>query len=188
MATKARERLLQTAEELFYAEGIRACGVERILEVSGVGRASFYRHFQSKDELVLEVLRGRDVRWRAWLEEAVAARGLPATERPAAVFDALAERFGWQDFRGCAFINTMVEAADPQSAAFQAAADHKRRVVAYLDRLLDEAGYAGHKALARQFMLLVDGAIVAALRDRTTESAGSAKAVAVALLAAQRAP
>jgi AcrR family transcriptional regulator len=188
MATKARERLMQSAERLFYAEGIRATGIERILEESGVGRASFYRLFRSKDDLVVEVLRSRDSRWRAWLEDAVTARGLPAAGRPVAVFDALAERFGRHDFRGCAFINTMVETADPVSPAFRAAAEHKRRVVAYLDRLLTEAGYAGHEALARQFLLLVDGAIVTALRERTNEPAGSAKAVAIALLAAQPAP
>jgi AcrR family transcriptional regulator len=186
MATKARERLLQAADELFYAEGIRACGIERILQESGVGRASFYRHFQSKDDLVVEVLRVRDARWRAWLEEAVTARGLPAADRPAAVFDALGERFARPDFRGCAFINTMVEAADPASHAFRAAAEHKRRVLAYLDQLLAQAGYARHEALARQFALLVDGAIVTALRERTVEPAARAKAVAVALLTAQR--
>ena len=67
MPVNARERLLETAERLFYAEGIRAVGVERILEESGVGRASFYRHFASKDDLVVEVLRRRDEAWRAWL-------------------------------------------------------------------------------------------------------------------------
>src|SRR5436190_23651368 len=101
MATHARERLLDAAEELFYAEGIRGVGVERILAESGVGRASFYRHFQSKDELVVAVLRARDERWRLWLDEAVTAHG----GGPLAVFDALAERFAAVDFRGCAFIN-----------------------------------------------------------------------------------
>src|ERR1700754_2329559 len=103
MATHARERLLRTAEQLFYAEGVRAVGVERLLTVSGVGRASFYRHFASKDDLVVAVLRNYDEAWRGWLTQRVQELG----GDPLAVFDALAERFASADFRGCASINTM---------------------------------------------------------------------------------
>ena len=183
MAVRARERLLTTAEELFYAEGIRAVGVERILSESGVGRASFYRHFASKDDLVVAVLSGRDERWRDWLRAAVDGYGLPAADRPLAVFDALAERFSRDDFRGCAFINTMIEAADRDSAAHRVAAEHKASVTAYLDRLLADAGRADHAALAPELMLLVDGAIVTALREGTPEPAARAKRIAAALLA-----
>lgn len=184
MATQARARLLSTAEELFYAEGIRAVGVDRILGVSGVGRASFYRHFAGKDDLVVAVLQGRDTRWRAWLRESVDARELPPGQRPLAVFDALAERFARQDFRGCAFVNTMVEAADRDSAAHRVAAAHKEGVTAYLDGLLADAGYADHTALAEQLVLLVDGAIVTAVREGTPEPALRARRIAAALLAA----
>ncbi len=180
MATNARSRLLETAERLFYAEGIRGVGIERILAESGVGRASLYRHFPSKDDLVVAVLRERDERWRRWLAEAVTARG----DEPLAVFDALEERFAAADFRGCAFINTMVETADPKSAAHRAAAEHKTRVIAYLDGLLTARGRTDHAALARQFMLLMDGAIVTALRERAVAPAQQAKAVATALLGA----
>ncbi|WP_280240756.1 TetR/AcrR family transcriptional regulator [Nocardia abscessus] len=67
MATRAKQRLLTTAEDLFYAEGIRAVGIDRLLHESGVGRASFYRHFASKDDLVVAVLEDRDRRWLTWL-------------------------------------------------------------------------------------------------------------------------
>ncbi|MEU8033329.1 TetR family transcriptional regulator [Streptomyces sp. NPDC049099] len=186
MATQARARLLDAAEDLFYAEGIRAVGVDRILSVSGVGRASFYRHFASKDELVVAVIQGRDMRWRQWLRESVEARELPPEQRPLAVFDALAERFARQDFRGCAFINTMVEAADRDSAAHQVAAAHKRKVVDYLDQLLADAGYAEHAALADQLVLLIDGAIVTAVREGTVEPALRARRIAASVLAAER--
>lgn len=92
---------------------MRAVGVERILGDSGVGRASFYRHFPGKDDLVIAVPQGRDERWRAWLAERDEAHG----GGPLAVFDALVERFAAADFRGCAFINTMVESANPDSSA-----------------------------------------------------------------------
>jgi AcrR family transcriptional regulator len=188
MAVQARERLLATAEDLFYAEGIRAVGVERILSVSGVGRASFYRHFPGKDDLVVAVLSGRDERWRAWLRESVEARDLPPEDRPVAVFEALADRFAHDDFRGCAFLNTMIEAADRDSAAHQVAAAHKAKVTAYLDGLLTEAGREDHAALAAEFVLLVDGAIVTALREGTPDAALRAGNIARALLAAERQP
>ncbi|MFF5209220.1 TetR/AcrR family transcriptional regulator [Streptosporangium sp. NPDC000396] len=178
MPTNARERLLVTAEELFYAEGIRAVGVERILSASGVGRASLYRHFPGKDDLVVAVLERRDQQWRAWLAERVAALG----GGPLNVFDALAERFARADFRGCAFINTIVETADPDSAAHRVAAGHKERVTAYVAGLLAEDGHPDADELARELVLLADGAIVTALRERTTAPAHRARAVAAALL------
>lgn len=188
MAVNARERLLTTAEDLFYAEGVRAVGVERILSASGVGRASFYRHFAGKDELVVAVLSGRDVRWRDWLRSAVDGYGRPAAERPLAVFDALVERFTGDGFRGCAFINTMIEAADPDSAAHRIAAEHKSAVTEYLDTLLADAGRDDHAELAPQLMLLVDGAIVTALREGSLDAAVRAKRIAEALLARQPDP
>lgn len=170
---------MSTAEELFYAEGVRAVGVERLLEVSGVGRASFYRHFSGKESLVLEVLRDRDRRWRAWLAEAVATRG----GTPLSVFDALAERFESADFRGCAFINIMVENADPDCAVHRLADDHKRAVTHFVAGLLAGAGHTEPDELAAQFVLLMDGANVTALRTRDAEPAYRAKSVAAALLA-----
>jgi AcrR family transcriptional regulator len=179
MPTQARERLVQVAEDLFYREGIRAVGVERLLAVSGVGRASFYRHFSSKDDLVVTMLRSLGERWRRWLDERVTARG----GEPLAVFDALAERFDSAGFRGCAAINTMVETADPTSAAHRAAAEHKEAVIGYLDTMLAAAGHHDHARLAEQFMLLIDGATVTALREGSSEPARQARAIASVLLA-----
>ncbi|WP_194921382.1 TetR/AcrR family transcriptional regulator, partial [Catenulispora rubra] len=183
MAVQARERLLTAAEDLFYAEGIRAVGVERILTVSGVGRASFYRHFASKDELVIAVLTRTDERWRAWLQETIAGYGLPAGERPIAVFDALGEWLDGAGYRGCAFINAMVEAADRNSPVHEVAVAHKDAVTDYLDRLLAEAGRDDHESLAPELMLLVEGALVTSLREGTSEGAARAGRIARVLLA-----
>ncbi|MGW5222068.1 TetR/AcrR family transcriptional regulator [Nocardia sp. NPDC004085] len=183
MPTQAKQRLLTTAEELFYAEGIRAVGLDRLLQESGVGRASFYRHFASKDDLVVAVLEDRDHRWLDWLRESVEQTGDPAA-RPLAVFDALARRFARKDFRGCAFINTMVEVADRESAAHQVADRHKRRVIDYLNELLTEAGQSDAGELAAELALLVDGAIVTAVREGTPDAASRARAIAERLLAA----
>jgi AcrR family transcriptional regulator len=179
MPTRARDRLLQAAEDLFYAEGIQAVGVDRLLSVSGVGRASVYRHFASKEALVEAVLQRRDEHWRQWLAEAVAAHG----GGPLAVFDALAEDAQDPRFRGCAFINAMAETADPGSAVYRLAAEHKSKVTAFLDRLIQESGRRGHRELAEQFVLLMDGAIVTAMRERTGEPARRARRIAELLLA-----
>lgn len=182
MANRARDRLLRTAEELFYAEGTRAVGIDRILAESGVGKASLYRHFESKDDLVIAVLQQRDESWRAWLRDSVDGLDLPSSERPLAIFDALAERFARRDFRGCAFINTMVEAADPQGPVHEAAAVHKRRLTGYVDSLLEDGGWADHRRLAEELVLLIDGAIVTALREGTPDAAAKARRVARMLL------
>jgi AcrR family transcriptional regulator len=187
VARHARERLLDTAERLFYAEGIRAVGIDRILAESGVGKASLYRHFPAKDDLVLAVLRRRDGVWRQWLQDAVDKRNVPPAQRPLAVFDALAERFAWADFRGCAFINTIVEAADPESPAHVVADEHKRRLTGYLAGLLAAAGHPEPEATAPQLTLLVDGAIVTALRERSPAAAQMARGIAEALLATRTA-
>ncbi|MCC3327937.1 TetR/AcrR family transcriptional regulator [Nocardia abscessus] len=182
MATRAKQRLLTTAEDLFYAEGIRAVGIDRLLHESGVGRASFYRHFASKDDLVVAVLEDRDRRWLDWLRESVETAADDPAARPLAVFDALADRFARKDFRGCAFINTMVEVADRDSAAHRAADRHKRRVTAYLSELLTDAGRSDAAELAAELALLVDGAIVTAVREGTPDAAARACAIAQRLL------
>jgi AcrR family transcriptional regulator len=183
VARHAGERLLDTAERFFYAEGIRAVGIDRILAESGVGKASLYRHFATKDELVVAVLRRRDEAWRRWLRDAVAERDLPPAQRPLAVFDALAERFRGKDYRGCAFINTIVEVADPTSPAHAVANEHKRRLTGYLADLLADAGRADSRAMAARLVLLVDGAIVTSVRERSADAAEVARGIAAVLLA-----
>ncbi|WP_018681943.1 TetR/AcrR family transcriptional regulator [Actinokineospora enzanensis] len=178
MPTQARERLLRAAEELFYAEGIRAVGVERLLTVSGVGRASFYRHFDGKDDLVVATIRSYSAHRLAWLREAVAA----ADGDPLAAFDALAASFGAPDYRGCASINAMVEAADPASAAHLAAADHKIALTTFLRDRLTARGHTD-PGLAEKLVLLLDGATVTALRERSARPARQARELAELMLA-----
>ena len=172
MPTAARARLLATAERLFHAEGVRAVGVERLLAESGVGRASFYRHFPGKDDLVLAVLEQRLARWRAGLTAAVAQRGGGVL----AVFDEIDAQAGDPEFRGCAAINAMVEAADRGSPAHRIAAAHKEALAAWLGDLTGDAD------LGATLLLLVDGALVTALRDPAAGAGRRARAVAERLL------
>jgi len=177
-----RERILQTAAELFYAEGIRAVGVDTIIANANVAKASFYKHFPSKDDLVLEFLKRRDAFWRDWLVSGVERLSPDAAGRPLAVFDALAERFVTKGFRGCAFINTIVELANRNHAAHVASDEHKRAVTSYLRGLLKAAGVAKPDGLAHEFMILMDGAIVTAVREGSPRAALAAKRIAAILL------
>jgi AcrR family transcriptional regulator len=184
--TSPHQRILETASEMFYAEGIRAVGIDAIIARAAVAKASFYKYFPSKDDLVVAYLERRDEMWRRWLEESVDRLAKSATARPLAVFDALAERFATADFRGCAFINSMAELADRGHAAHVAAARHKQKLTAFLRKLLAEAGIANPNPLAEQFMILIDGSIVTALRKGDPAAAKVAKQIAAMLLRGAR--
>lgn len=181
-----RDRILEVASNLFYENGIRAVGVDTIVAQSSVAKMTFYKHFKSKDLLVLEFLNQRDEMWRAWFESAVHRLAPKTEDRPLAIFDALEERFSRKDFRGCAFINTMVEMADGDHVAHQVAATHKQKVQGIVRSLLREAGVNKPEKLARQFLLLMDGAIVTAVRERKPGSANAAKKIATTLLSVSK--
>lgn len=177
-----RDRILNVASQLFYQQGIRAVGIDTIIAQADVAKMTFYKHFKSKDLLVVEFLKRRDVMWRSWFEAAVKRLAPQPKDRPLAIFDALEERFSRQDFRGCAFINTMVEIADGDHMAHQAASEHKRMVKGLVRGFLLEAGVGDPDELADAFLLLMDGAIITAVRERKPGSAKSAKKIAAILL------
>lgn len=180
-----RTRILQTAEALFYRHGIRSIGVDRLIAESGVAKATFYRHFPSKDDLALAFIRERDAAWRAWLADTVARLAPQPQARPLAIFDAIRERFEDPEFRGCAFSNSIAEVAQGDSAVHLAAAEHKRAVTAMISGYLRDAGVtraARREELARALMLLLDGAIVTAVREQSPAAADAAKRIAAVLL------
>ena len=122
------ERILKVADKLFYQDGIRAVGVDRLISESGVAKASFYRAFPSKDDLVAAWLDLRDQHWRAWLHATIEQLAPRAQDKPLAVFDALDTRFRQPTFRGCAFINTITELARLDHPGALAARRHKESV------------------------------------------------------------
>lgn len=185
--SKVRERILEVASELFYERGIQAVGVDAIIAGADVARMSFYRHFKSKEGLALAFLERRDQRFRSWLEGEVDRLAPDPRDRPLAVFDALALRFSPEGYRGCAFLNTMAETPDRNDALHRAAARHKEKVQDYLARLLRDAGLDA--GLASDLLLLVDGAVVSAVREGSPAPAQRARRLAALLLdAGSRAP
>ncbi len=181
-ARSARERILDAASTSFYREGIRAVGVDAVIAEAGVAKATLYRHFPSKDDLVVAFLERRDVRWRAWFAEAVERIAPDPATRPLAVFDALGEWFASDDFRGCAFLNAAAEIADPAHPARAAVRMHEERLAEYIATICSGAGLPDPAATAADIFLLVEGAIVCALVEGSAHPAARARATALRLL------
>jgi AcrR family transcriptional regulator len=161
--TVARERILDAAYDLFSRRGIRAVGIDSIIERSGVARMTLYRHFGSKDALVLAFLERREQRWtRDWLQREVEERTADPAERLLAIFDVFDAWFQQPEFEGCSFINVLLEIADPASDLHRASTDHLARIRDFVEGLAADAGVADPEALARQWHILMKGSIVSA--------------------------
>lgn len=182
----ARDRILAAAADLFYQEGIQNVGIDRIIATSGVAKMSLYNHFKSKDALVAAWLQQRDEAWRSWFQGRVEALATSPSDRLLVIFDALGEWFAQSDFRGCAFLNTTVELADPAHPGCQVAAAHQQAVADYLLDLVEQADLPEPQAIAQQLLILIEGAIVTALAQRSPAPAQQAKQVAEVLLASKQ--
>jgi AcrR family transcriptional regulator len=179
----ARERILDTAYELFSRHGTRAVGVDRIIAECGIAKMTLYRNFPSKDDLILAFLEQRAERWtHEWLEsEAVRAGGGDPAQRLLAVFDTFDGWFRREDFEGCSFINVMLEVVEPESPVRQASVRHLESIRAFLRGLAAEAGIEDAEGFARQWHILMKGSIVAAAEgDR--DAAQRAKQIGATLL------
>ena len=182
MARNLRERLVDTALELFYKHGYRATGIDKILTVSGVSKMTLYKYFKSKDELILATLRRQDERLRNWLMKEIEQRGRTPHERILAIFDALAEWFSKPQYHGCPFINVTAEYSEVGDPIHAFAAEHKRLLTNYICRLAKEAKATDPDYLAQQLMLLVDGAIVSAKISHSGKAASNGRRIAEILL------
>ena len=152
----ARERILDTAYELFSRNGIRAVGVDRVIAESGVAKMTLYRHFASKDELVLEFMRRREERWtKEWLQAEVEQLADDPGERLLAIFDVFDAWFRQADFEGCTFINVLLEITDPESPLRQASVVHLANIRVFLEGLGTEAGVADPEDFARRWHILM---------------------------------
>jgi AcrR family transcriptional regulator len=165
-----RERVLAAASRLFGREGIRAVGVDRIAAEAAVGKMTLYRHFATKDDLVVAVLEERDGPARAALQAAIDHAGDDPRARLLAPFAMLEPWFTSRGFRGCPFMNASLELHDPGHPARAVARRHKaatRDAFAHAARAVDTID--DPDALADQLALLFDGAIAQAqMRDPAT--------------------
>lgn len=164
--SEARERLLATATQLFYNEGINSVGVDRIVSESRVTLATFYRHFPGKQDLVVAYLQG--------VHDAVAERAAALTDRAQgrelvrALGAEVVAEIGHASFRGCAFINAASEFEDPEGSVRRVVAAHRRWYYDLMRRAFAEAGHGLPANAARHFLMLRDGAVTAGYLDSTT--------------------
>ena len=165
----ARDRILLTAHDLFYRHGIRATGIDRVIAEAGVTKVTFYRHFPSKNDLVLAFLAYRHQTWMAWFTGAL-SRHVSHQARPLdALVPALREWMDSDPYRGCAFINATAELGSTSPEATAIVREHKADMTAAIATLLPPG--RGRKADAEAIALAVDGAIVHAQMDARPDAA-----------------
>jgi AcrR family transcriptional regulator len=155
----ARGRVLSTAYNLFCSQGVHATGIDRVVAEAGVAKMTLYRHFRSKEDLVLAVLDLREELWsNRWLIAEATRRGDTPRERLLAIFDLFDGWFHQPDYEGCLLNNVLLESRDlPIRAACIAKRDN---VLAFLQSLTEEAAVRDPDTLARQWRMLMTGAMV----------------------------
>lgn len=171
MTLSARDRILVTAHDLFYAGGVRATGVDRIIAESGVAKLTFYRHFPSKDELVMAFLNYRHERWMAWFVDALGRHGATSGGGLLPLLKTMKEWFEDPVFRGCAFINVVAEMGGSQPGMMRIAQSHKDDMLRVIEDLLP----AANAGLANAAAMAVDGAIVRAQMEAASPLSAAQK-------------
>jgi AcrR family transcriptional regulator len=176
----ARDRLLAAANELFYEEGVRTVGIDRVIERAGVAKASLYNTFGSKEELVRAYLAGRHASRQERVMRSLDRFSNPR-DRLLGIYDVLAEVFSEPGYRGCAFHNASAESAAGSSVE-QVCDSTRAWTRSLFTDLAREAGALDPAGLATQLVLLYDGATTGAQMDRNPATAATAKAIAANLL------
>ena len=172
----AKQRLLQAADELFYNEGIHAVSIDRVIAHAGVAKGSLYYSFAGKDDLVRGYLTERHGKWADRVSAGIEAHTDPR-ERILAVYDALGALFAEPDYRGCAFMNALAEAA-PDSVEAQAATTYRAWVRTLFLGLAADADAEDPKQLAESLVVLYDGAVATAQMDKAPQAAQTARHLA----------
>jgi AcrR family transcriptional regulator len=173
-----KERILKTADRLFYLQGIRAIGVDTIAAEIGISKRTLYNHFPSKDALIAAYLERRFVRPPP---SEPAPSATTAAAQILATFDSLERRFASPDFRGCPFVNAVAEVGEDRTVKKIAKAFKENRRIWFRDRLA-ELGVTDAESLATQLVLLVDGSIAQDLVRDDPAMARAAKEAAKVLL------
>ncbi|OWT71399.1 MULTISPECIES: TetR/AcrR family transcriptional regulator [unclassified Achromobacter] len=160
-----RERILHAAHALFYGQGIRATGVDKIIEAAAVTKVTFYRHYPSKELLVAAYLEFRHERWMQWFRDGLASNLAAGASRIDALALTLRDWFDSAEFRGCAFLNAAAEFGATHPEILKVVRDHKNDVARCLDEIFESPG----GTLGRPLTVAIDGAIVHAQMGEPTD-------------------
>jgi AcrR family transcriptional regulator len=181
MPSDTRQRLIDAAVARFYRDGFRNVGIDQILSDVGISKTAFYKHFESKDDLMLAVLEHKNQWLQKLLRETCAGGGVRAPADPLrALFDVVQQFTEADDFQGCFFVNVAMEFPLPHEPAHRAAAEHKRAIEAVVREIAEQAGAADPHALAQDLCLIMEGAYV------TRQVTGDPQAAAIARRVADR--
>jgi len=177
--------VLSTASDLFYRKGFRAVGVDTVVSESAVAKMTLYKHFPSKDSLIVAVLEAQSGAFRAWLGKCVEERAGNARGRLVALFDVLGEWFSSEGYQGDACLNAAVELRDPSHPAWKAILAHTSWLRGYIGALVEQAELSEPESTADALYLLVQGAIVGAQLGSVARSASAAGNMARVLIEAR---
>jgi len=181
----ARERILDAAYELFSRRAIRDVGIDEVIERAEVAKATLYRHFPSKDDLVIAFLGCREERWTvAWVEAEARRRGDTPEDQLLAIFELFDEWFHRDDFEACSFVNVLLEMG-PAHPVGRASVRHLATIRSIVVRLAEEAGLRDPEAFARSWHILMKGSIVSAA-EGDAEAARRARSMAQLLIEQHR--
>jgi AcrR family transcriptional regulator len=181
----ARDRILTAAYELFAHRGIRDVGVDEVIDAAGVAKASLYRHFPSKDHLVIAFLELREQRWTVgWVEAEARRRSTTPEEQLLAIFGLFDEWFHRADFEACSFINVLLEMGSAHPAG-KAGIEHLANIRSIVRQLAEEAHMRDPESFARSWHLLMKGSIVSAA-EGDAEAAQRARSIGYLLMEQHR--
>ena len=184
-STSSRDRLLLAAAELFLAHGFGPVGLDRIIEAVGVTKTTFYKHFPSKDDLIIAVLaRQHEIEMRSLVEDVERRAAGDPRGQILAMFDVFDEWFGEDTFRGCMFLNAATEFPGPTDPIHRAAIAHGEGLQEFVQERAIAAGVEPGAAatLAMQIVMLVSGAVISRQTAHVLHAARLAKPMAEALL------
>ena len=183
MSASKRDELVQNALKAFYAGGFHAIGMDRLAKETGVSKTAIYKHFRTKDDLILATLRLRDEQFRNWMVRRVEALASDPRDQLLATFTALGEWFDEPAYKSCMFIKASSEYQDRANPIHQTAAEHKKLLLNYLTQLAKDAGLAKPDEVAQQLLIIKEGAIVLAHLHDPKTIAASARRAAEAIIA-----
>ena len=183
MRPSKRNELIEKALEVFYRNGFHATGMDMLAAETGISKTSMYKHFKTKEDLILATLHLRDEQFSGWLFQRMQQLGSTPRSQLIAMFDALKEWFAKEGFQGCMFIKASAEYQQSRDPIYKKSVDHKRQLLKHISDLADKAGAENPNALARRLLILKEGAIVTAHLNFTSNPAMDAKATAKILLA-----
>ena len=177
-----RQRILETADRLFYQHGLRAVGIDRIIAEADVAKMSLYKHFPSKDELILAVLKYREVQIQEFFGAAMHQHEKRMKSKLRAFFAALKDWSMSPGFRGCAFQNARVELADPNHPGTQFVREHKQRFQTFITGIIEESLGKGSAKAAPAINLLVEGVVVTSVIEGSPHALDVARDAALKMV------